>query len=77
MPNKCYCYIVAWVVSCPVAAIVVVVAVSSLHIYDAIDPLPVSPLFVRFSKKKNKSKSAKISLNFKPKRAAAEQIVQC
>lgn len=62
MPNKCYCYIVAWVVSCPVALTaiaLVVVAVSSLHIYDAIDPPPMPtppPRFVRFSKKEKKQK---------------------
>lgn len=55
---------------CPQAltAIVVVVAVisvSSLHIYDAnvASPFLHPPPFIRFSK--NKSKSAKILLNFK------------
>lgn len=69
MPNKCYCYIVAWVVSVAQQLsqllLLLVLLLSLLYTFM----MPVSRLlfssspFIRFSK--NKSKSAKILLNFK------------
>lgn len=69
MPNKCYCYIVAWVVSVAQQLsqllLLLVLLLSLLYTFmmPVSRPLFSSSPFIRFSK--NKSKSAKILLNFK------------
>lgn len=72
MPNKCYCYIVAWVVSVAqqLSQLLLLLVLLLSLLYTFMMP-PSRPLcsffspspFIRFSK--NKSKSAKILLNFK------------
>lgn len=56
-----------------IVVVAVVLSVSSLHIYDANVPPPLlyPHPFIRFSK--NKSKSAKISLNFKQNKLLSVQ----